>query len=1370
VFTSDNGVEGLGFVFITTPTLVIIDTTLPKYSGREVLDFLVHNPKFHSDETKVIVFHEGEQKNLNLPKNFSIINKNDKDSFRNFSELVFNILTISDPSHSDGLFNKLSRFVLKNSNQDDLLNKSIEQQPLFKRFFLRFKWTWLELSTSLVLTLIILLFGRADDENISQQDIDKKAFRTKYYPTLVVTFVSLTIIFINLGLFFTSQLSLLRDVQLPSSALTTFTVDSTADTADFSIGDNVCDTDDSVGDGPCTLRAAIEEANSLAGADNINFDIPGTAPFEILTSALLPVITTTVHIDGSTQGGNCTTDAFSTPVVIISANPNSYNTKLIFSTGSENSTLKGMKFESAHVGIENTSDITLTCNWFNGTDPDNTDNLQIINSSDIIVGGIKSSNNVYQNYFFNSNRHGINIQDSNYVSVFGNSIGLYETQTTQTAAGNNNAGIRVTGNSNNINIGTSIAPSASCSQGCNIIASNQIGVLVEDFSGTSVVITGNKIGTGRVAFEDFGNDVYGVQFNGAVQVNSNRIVASSVGIGASGSNWIIQSNWIGDNLLGNSTGIALGSPLNNTQIMSNVIMGNESGISLGGINVGDLGPLLISENIIGLQADGITPAPNDIGINLVAGDTDDPYFDDSDIEITANTISSNQTGLSHIAHVSGGHPYIHTINSNNFESNGTAIKFNLPVSIITTNNSFKNNAISIEVVEGNSNEIINNNFNQMAGVIRIVNSDYNIITQNFFKSDSYNINLLSGSSYNPIIQNQFSTAYGQNIELSDDGPTINDLGDVDVGPNNLQNYPTNFSLEDSIINFTLDTESGNYTIEFHILEEDPDLTPSSLMCSDTVIHTGGIQQFSIDCPNLPTGEINLQALAIKMLAPDEWGDTSEFSPIEIVNNPSPTNTLTPTPLATNTPIPVPTNTPVPVPTNTDVPLPTSTTAPAVVSSPTVVSTLAGTRTPVPTASDTPTVTPTGSFVTSDSTPVPTLTPVPTIDTPIITDDSDTPSSNTTSYVPPEESVVNLPVVKSMSLALASSVEDVPVLGSLLDRAIEFSGRIKPLTDNLSYLLSLQFVGSSVATSGVTAINLLALAAPAIASTFAQPRLFYYALAWFWKRKSKLPWGIISDKFSHAPVAFARVTLVKDGQRIDSQTTDLQGKYGFMADKGEYQIFITHPDYTDFSKEVSVKYDGQTLAQDFEVSSKAEQDFGSSLTWVFYQARKFIKQNLFVLNTIIFATGFVYTVFAVANSLTVFNYIILSLYLLQIVLIMVFYFTASKKWGQVLDVSTGEVIPGAIVRLLNNERQLDVTITDPQGRYNFILEPGEYYLKVTAPGYIFPTDETPNVVVNQAGEKLMSFSVEKTERLNIKLYLQRFSNVAVKRNAILSPFN
>ena len=48
----------------------------------------------------------------------------------------------------------------------------------------------------------------------------------------------------------------------------TFTVDSTADAVDANPGDGVCD--DGLGNG--TLRAAIMEANALAGADTI--DIP----------------------------------------------------------------------------------------------------------------------------------------------------------------------------------------------------------------------------------------------------------------------------------------------------------------------------------------------------------------------------------------------------------------------------------------------------------------------------------------------------------------------------------------------------------------------------------------------------------------------------------------------------------------------------------------------------------------------------------------------------------------------------------------------------------------------------------------------------------------------------------------------------------------------------------------------------------------------------------------------------------------------------------------------------------------------------------------------------------------------------------------
>jgi len=51
-----------------------------------------------------------------------------------------------------------------------------------------------------------------------------------------------------------------------ASAGSTFTVDSTADAVDASPGDGVCAT----AGGVCTLRAAIQEANALLGADTIN--------------------------------------------------------------------------------------------------------------------------------------------------------------------------------------------------------------------------------------------------------------------------------------------------------------------------------------------------------------------------------------------------------------------------------------------------------------------------------------------------------------------------------------------------------------------------------------------------------------------------------------------------------------------------------------------------------------------------------------------------------------------------------------------------------------------------------------------------------------------------------------------------------------------------------------------------------------------------------------------------------------------------------------------------------------------------------------------------------------------------------------------
>jgi CSLREA domain-containing protein len=90
---------------------------------------------------------------------------------------------------------------------------------------------------------------------------------------------------------------------------TTFTVNSVGDGADANAGDGLCD----VGEGECTLRAAIEEANANAGADTIEFNIPGTGvhTIEVPAGEDFPLISDSVTIDGFTQPGSAENTAAS---------------------------------------------------------------------------------------------------------------------------------------------------------------------------------------------------------------------------------------------------------------------------------------------------------------------------------------------------------------------------------------------------------------------------------------------------------------------------------------------------------------------------------------------------------------------------------------------------------------------------------------------------------------------------------------------------------------------------------------------------------------------------------------------------------------------------------------------------------------------------------------------------------------------------------------------------------------------------------------------------------------------------------------------------------------------------------------------------
>ncbi|MEM7028222.1 MAG: right-handed parallel beta-helix repeat-containing protein [Chloroflexota bacterium] len=201
-------------------------------------------------------------------------------------------------------------------------------------------------------------------------------------------------------------------------------VNSTSDDGDFNAGDGTCET--GIGNGICTLRAAIEESNADTSITHtIEFNISGSGPHTITPDPALPNITHPVIIDGLTQtGADCNTpqieiDGSNVEAIVNITNPlNPKASDIVAPTGlnlnTSNSTILGLainNFDKAAVFTTVTIDQVgfgiliddgdnnyIACNFI-GTEPDgntaspNQIGISIVNSNNnVITGNLVSGN------------------------------------------------------------------------------------------------------------------------------------------------------------------------------------------------------------------------------------------------------------------------------------------------------------------------------------------------------------------------------------------------------------------------------------------------------------------------------------------------------------------------------------------------------------------------------------------------------------------------------------------------------------------------------------------------------------------------------------------------------------------------------------------------------------------------------------------------------------------------------------------------------------------------------------------------------------------------------------------------------------------
>jgi CSLREA domain-containing protein len=411
-----------------------------------------------------------------------------------------------------------------------------------------------------------------------------------------------------------------------------FVVNDIGDAPDASPGDGFCKTAASV----CTLRAAIQEANALAGDDSIQFALGPGVP-SIAPTSPLPTITESVGILGNTGGA--------TRVELNGASAGPLANGLTIAGDAGVYWMVINRFSANGIDIAATASQPDVRHNYIGTDATgstaspNGAGILIENGSALVIDDVISGNageGIYISpapvcptllqLFVASSTIGLNVAGTSGVSNGGAGVWV--------------EGCRVAIGSNTIsgNAGDGIHASANVNDsyfGCNVVGLNAAGTSVIGNGGQGITVggIGNLIKGNDALCPVVRPNVVSGQVNGQIF------------LGTLSKNNVITGNYIGTDITGN-VGLGIGGTgvvdtgTNNTiggfgVGEGNVISGNAGGgVRLGVAVTGSL----IAGNEIGIGADGLTAIGNGVG---GPGAGAGIYVQGSNGMISANTIADN---------------------------------------------------------------------------------------------------------------------------------------------------------------------------------------------------------------------------------------------------------------------------------------------------------------------------------------------------------------------------------------------------------------------------------------------------------------------------------------------------------------------------------------------------------------------------------------------------------------------------------------------------------------------------------------------------------------------------------------------------------
>ena len=420
----------------------------------------------------------------------------------------------------------------------------------------------------------------------------------------------------------------------------TFTVTENTDASDATPGNGACATAGAV----CTLRAAIEEANALAGTDTINFSNGN----KVINPSATYTISSQLTIDGSTVGASNTAD--------IDGNDGAYNA-FTLTGNSDGSTIKGLYIHDFGVkGFEIQSGAdSITIGGPNAADR-NYIGLAVGEASDGNTGGgIGSAGTnvtIQGNVISGNTGNGITLLNgSKDVTIKSNRIGT-------DSSGVNDRGNTVDG----INVSDPSTPIA-----LNGGDGGVEGLVI----GSNVLGAGNIIGGNDRNGIAIGDDVRGVSGTATIQGNYIGLNEGGAAAGNTGDGLHVDSD-------ASAMNITVGTDGDGTNDVNeaNFISGNGGD----GIEIEEGGTVNIAGNKVGMSTDGTARGNTGNGVTIgtagVGPDTLRIGSDNGDAN-EINTISNNARGVNILnattINVAGNYIGLNSSGANNHQNTAEGI-------------------------------------------------------------------------------------------------------------------------------------------------------------------------------------------------------------------------------------------------------------------------------------------------------------------------------------------------------------------------------------------------------------------------------------------------------------------------------------------------------------------------------------------------------------------------------------------------------------------------------------------------------------------------------------------------------------------------